>query len=508
MVAPDHPDTDEALASPEEVAEEKPEGDEPEALDLKVQVDERSACERHVTVTVSREDIDRYFDKEFSELMESAQVPGFRPGRAPRKLIESRFHKDVKDKVKGALLMDSIAQVNEDEDLSAISEPDFKLDSIELPDEGPMSFEFDLEVRPNFDMPQWKGLAIEKPVRDFTDEDVDRALENVLARFGKLVPFDGPAESGDYITTNLTFTHEGNVLSSASEEVIRIRPVLSFRDGKIERFDELMAGVRAGDTREAKATLTDDAPNQALRGATVTARFEVLDVKKLDLPKLTPQFLESMGGFEDEADLRDAIRDNLRRQLEYSQHQRAREQVAAALTEAAHWDLPPGLLQRQSERELNRSVLELRRSGFSEEEIRAHENELRQNSRQATAAALKEHFVLERIAEDEEITDEPDDYDEEIRLIAEQSGETPRRVRARLEKSGGMDALRNQIIERKVVGLILAAASFKEMPYETEMVAAEAIDRAAGGGEPKSDIPEAQPEGAAAESADSESDED
>ena len=110
--------------------------------------------------------------------------------------------------------------------------------------------------------------------------------------------------------------------------------------------------------------------------------------------------------------------------------------------------------------------MELQRSGFSEEEIRAHENDLRQNSMASTAQALKEHFILERIAEEEEIDADEDDYESEIRLIAAQSSESPRRVRARLEKAGSMDVLRNQIIERKVIDVILAHATFKEVPYE------------------------------------------
>jgi trigger factor len=357
-----------------------------------------------------------------------------------------------------------------------------------------MTFEFNIEVRPDFDLPEWKGLKIQKPVREFSEEDVDRGLERVLANSGQLVPSEGPATSGDYITTNLTFSHEGQTLSNAEEEVIRLRPTLSFRDGKIEGFDKLMDGVSGGDTREAEAELTQDAPNRSLRGATVTAKFEILDVKRLQLPELTSGFLGELGDFESEADLRDAIRDNLERRLDYEQHQRAREQVTAALTESANWDLPPGLLERQSERELSRSTMELRRSGFGEEEILAHENELRQNSRQHTARALKEHFILERIAENQEVEDEAEDYDTEIKLIAEQSGESPRRIRAQLEKAGSMDALRNQIIERKVIELILAEATFEEVPFEDETSDAEAIGWAAGGGEPKSDIPEAKAE--------------
>jgi len=227
----------------------------------------------------------------------------------------------------------------------------------------------------------------------------------------------------------------------------------------------------------------------------VTAEFEVLEVKLLDLPELTPEFLAMIGDFESEADLRDGVRDNLTRQLEYQQHRRAREQVTAALTVAADWELPPGLLDRQSEREMNRAVMELQRSGFGEDEIRSYENQLRQNSREETAKALKEHFILERIAEDQEIDAEEHDYDTEIALIATQSGETPRRVRARLEKGGTMDALRNQIIERKVIDLILNEATFEETPYEPEKSDSTAINRAAGGGETESSIPEARPEG-------------
>ena len=321
----------------------EPEGEEPaQRLALEVKVDKRSTCERHVTVTIPREDIDRYFDKEFTELMPTAHVPGFRPGRAPRKLIETRFRKDLTPKVKSELLLASVSQVNEDEDLSAISEPDLDLEAIEIPDDGPLVFEFDIEVRPQFDVPRWKGLTIEKPVREFSETDVEDTLQRILAGRGRLVPYDGPAEAGDYITTNLTFKYDDEVLASADEEVIRIRPVLSFRDGKIEHFDQLMVGVRAGETREGQAHLSYDAPNLALRGQSVTAIFKVLEVKKLEVPELTPELLEELGGFSDDGDLRDAIRDQLARQLEYDQHQRARTQITAALTEAANWELPPG----------------------------------------------------------------------------------------------------------------------------------------------------------------------
>ena len=161
------------------------------------------------------------------------------------------------------------------------------------------------------------------------------------------------------------------------------------------------------------------------------------------------------------------------------------------LTEAADWDLPKELLQRQSQRELERAVLELRRNGFSEQEIRAHSNELRQNAMSSTARSLKEHFILERIAEEEKIEESPADFDLEIEAIAAQSMESPRRVRARLEKQGLMDVLGNQIRERKVLELIYDAAEFKEVsmddPAATDV---EAVDQSAAG-EDEPAIPDA-----------------
>jgi len=457
-------------------------------LHLDVQIESPSACQRHITVTVAREDIDRYFDDAVSEMMPTVAVPGFRVGRAPRKLIEARFRKDVADQIKGSLLLDSMSQVNEDHDLAAISEPDVDLSAIEVPDEGPMTFEFDLEVRPEFDLPNWKGLKIERPMAEFTNKDIDDQLNRVLADYGRQVPTEDPVADGDYITTAISVSHDDVAIQERAERTICVRKTLSFRDGKIENFDQLMGGAKSGEMRKAKMDLVEDAPNQGLAGKEVDIEFEVLDVKTFELPKMTPEFLGQLGDFETEADLRDGIKDSLQRQAEYQQQQRARQQITELLTAAADWELPPEMLKRQSGRELERKVMELRRSGFPEADIQAHANELRQNSQQTTATALREHFILERIAEAEGVEADEEDYDREISLIAMQTGDTPRRVRAQIEKQGLMDSLRNQIVERKVIDSVLEHAKFKDVKFEPGGGDVEAVDLAVGGGE-ESDIP-------------------
>jgi trigger factor len=482
----------EELEPDSDVESEEAQEEEREPLSLDVKIDSPSACQRHVTVTVSRADIDRYFDKAFGDLMPTATVPGFRAGRAPRKLVEHRFRKDVADQVKGSLLMDSLSQVTDDQKLAAISEPDLDPTAVELPDEGPLTFEFDIEVRPEFDLPKWKGLTIERPVREITAKDIEQELQTMLASRGRLTPIDGPASAGDYVTANFTFKDGDEVVNEIKERTVRLAKVLSFPDGKIENFAKGMAGVEAGKTKTLPIQISDGAPNERLRGRQVTAGVEVLDVKRLSLPEMTPELLSEFG-VDSEGDLRDAVQENLKRQLSYHQQQAVRRQVTSLLTAAATWELPPEMLKRQSRRELERAKLELRRSGFSDEQILAHENRLRQSTEANTARALKEHFILERIAEEEKIEENEQDYEDEIRLIAAQSGETPRRVRTQLERQDLMDVLRNQIIENKTIQLILSHASFKDVPFEPERTDTESVDQAAGGGdEDQSEIPEAK----------------
>ncbi len=459
-----------------------PEGDEEKKkLSLDVQVDTKSACERHVTVTVAKEDVSRYFDEAYSELMSNANVPGFRTGRAPRKLVESRYRKEISDQVKGSLLMDSMGQITEDAEFAAISEPDFDFEAVEVSPDEALTFEFGIEVRPEFDVPKWKGLKLERPARKFTKKDVDRHLEKLLSRQARLVPHEAAAEADDFVVVNMTFRHDGRVVSECEEQTIRVGPLLSFPDGNLDGFDQMMVGAKSGDKREARITVSHDAANEDLCGKDVDVEIEVLEVKRRELPEIDAELLERLGGHESEGDLRDSIQGELERRLGYHQQRRVRQQISSLLTESADWALPPDMLRRQARRELERSVLELRSAGFGEEEIRAHENELRQNSLAATETALKEHFILERIAEDESIEDEPDDYETEIKLIAAQANEPVRRVRARIEKQGLMDALRNQIVERKVIALITEHAQFKDVEYQPEEKQAFAVDHVISG---------------------------
>lgn len=437
-------------------------------LQLDVKVDSPQACLRHVVVTIPKADVQRYLQEAYDELVPEASVPGFRAGRAPRKLVEKQFRERVLERVKSSLLMDSLSQVTDQAEFSAISEPDFDFESIELPDEGDFKYEFKVEVRPEFETPNWKGLEVVRPTEEISEEDVDKSIRGLLGRNVQPEAVDEPAVEDDLLLLAGKFLVDGRVVSEIEEERVRLASRLSFSDSVCETFGEAMRGVREGETRSVKVKVGKEAPDESLRGQEIDAEFTVVEVSRKILPELTTSYLRELGDFDSVDEFRNFVRNSLQRQVGYRQDQELRQQIVGLLIGEANWELPPDLVARQTRRELERKVLEMRRSGFDEETLRRLVNVLRQNAKSATESSLREHFVLEQIAEDEKIDAEPTDYDSEIELIAEQSEMTPRRVRARLEKNGQMDALRNQIVERKVIDLILESAKITEKEAEKQ----------------------------------------
>jgi trigger factor len=460
-------------------------------LDLTVKIGEKSACERHVTVSIPRTDIERYFSEKFDELVPQAEVPGFRPGKAPRRLVENRFRHQIEDQVKGALLMDSLAQINDDKTFSPISEPDFDFESIRIPDDGPMTYEFNIEVRPEFELPKWQGLVLTTTEVEIDDDAIEAEIRRLLSRQSDLLPVDEPAQTGDFVVANITSRHKGKELESRTEQLVEIGDMLTLGDASIADFGKLMAGVRAGETRTTTVTIGDYVEDDSLRGAEVEVSFEVLDVKRperLDVDAVAAEF-----EFEDSDALRATIRSRLELQREYENRQEIRRQITELLTESANWEIPPDLLRRQARRERDRIIMELEASGFSEQAILQQENLLRQNVLKRSETLLKEHFILERIAETEGIEETEEEFEEEIARIAESRNDSIRRVRTRLERNGQLDALRNMIVERKVIDLIRSHATFKTKKAKSGATrSTSAIDFFVAGHRGGENIPEAK----------------
>ncbi|MDR1053592.1 MAG: trigger factor [Planctomycetaceae bacterium] len=462
-------------------------GDEEVKLDMSVEVKVVSVCERVVEVTIPRTEVDRYFRVEFDELINYAHIPGFRQGKVPRSIVEKKYRREVQDQVKRKLVSDAVSLLNGKIEIVPISEPRIDVETYNIPPEGDFIFNFPIEVRPDFELPEWKGIKVENPVRVVSGEDVDKEVKLIIAEYGTLIPTDTPVELGNYIETKVTVEIDGVAINSGAyseSETICVRKRLSFYDCVIENFGELVTGAKVGDKIKTKVTITKLTKRVDVRDKVVDVTFEVLGVKRIELPEMTPELLQRLGNYTDEADFRDAVLDKLKKQMSFSRQSRIRQQLTNTLA-TMEWELPAELLARQSEREFNRLRYELVQSGYSDSYIASQENLLRTNANNATEKALREHFVLERIAEAEGIVETEEDYTNEIALLARQFDISPRKLRANIEKNGQSDLIRNQVIERKVLDLISQHAEFVEVPFEFEQIDTTAVSWAITSKEPE-----------------------
>lgn len=446
-----------------------------EKLQQTVEIRDVGPCKKHVKVTVDRGAIDKQFDAKFTELVRSTQptVRGFRPGKVPRKVIEQRYYKTVAEEVKTAVLMASLEQLAEDQTISPLSPPNLDPFAIVIPAEGPLIYEFDIEVRPEFDLPNYRGLKIRRPVHTFTEKEVEEEKRRLLEPHGQTVPKPGDnpvVELGDLITADIVITFAGREINRLEEVRVKVVKQLALTDGVAENFGQAMVGARIGETREVPIRLSQEMANPNLRGAVVNAAFTVKDIKVVRLPELTEDLLHEFN-VNTPAQFDELVRSLLERRLEYTQRQSARSQVLKLLAGDAKWDLPQDMLERQARKTLQRRIMEMRAAGMSDEQIRGRARILELDVLRSTAAALKEHFVLQKIAEVEKMEIEDEEIDAELERIADRAGESFRKVKARFEKEDLIEALATDLLERKALDLVLAHAEYEDyelMPEEQE----------------------------------------
>lgn len=441
------------------------EQEQPSRMDLSVEVTEVGPCRKHVRVVIPRSEIDAVYDDAVSEFASQAAVPGFRAGKVPASLVRKKFKDELGDQVKQNLLLQSLEQVSEEQDLDPINEPSLDVEALEVPEEGDFEYEFDVEVRPDFALPQYKGLSIARPTREITDADVDAYLAEYLDQYSELEDAEGPVAEGQSVVADVVFKQGEKQINRFENLIFKTRPTIQFADGEITDFDKLVIGKNVGDSVETTFTVSLEAPRIELRGEKLTATFTIEGVKTIVAPELDDEFLDRVG-VESEEELRDQMYSNLERQLTYQERQKTREQVLEKIAESAKWDLPEELVEKQTENAMRREILEMQQAGFTTAQIRARENDLRQRAISITRKNLKEHFVLDRIADEENLEVSNSALEQEILIMALQSGENPRRVRSRLIKSGVIENLRAQMRERMAVDVILQSADFKDVEAE------------------------------------------
>ena len=447
---------------------------------LSVDVTECGPCRKRVKVTIPESDLVLTKKRLLKDYAAKTNLPGFRIGRVPESIVQSRFQAQLADELKQRVLVQSLEQLATDHNIDPINEPDMDVESLEIPSSGDFNYSFEVEVRPNVQIPEYAALLIKRPTRHITDNDVQIYLDRMLTEYGEKTPSDLPARIGDYVTTTIGFEYNGKPAGELADRSIRIQPALRFLDAELTDFGQSMVGLAVGNKNVVEVTISREAAYVPMRSEAVRATFTISEVKTFKPATLDANTLIRIGA-SSESGLRASIREILERHVVYRQRQSCRRQLLEQITESANWELPDELVMKQVENALHREIIEMQQAGYTPHEIKTRENDLRQHSLAVTRQAMKEHFVLDKIATDENVEVTARDIDGEIALMAVQSGETARRVRARLEKTRVIENLEAQIRERKAVDIALERATFEDVPLEEDFVGAigvETIDEA------------------------------
>lgn len=481
----------EAAADAEAPETEQPEPDLKarlmEAID--VQVAEVGVLRKTLTVTVPADFIHAEREKQFEELIGDAVIPGFRKGRAPRTLVEKRFGDEISEQVLTKLASNAYLAATEKLELKILGDPLFRvkikekqrtdgrteeverdrliafqaaLDHMKLPPEGqPLALVCELEVKPEFELPNLDGIPVTRPKVAINDNDVDIEVKRQLSLAGEWRPLaEGVVEQNDLVVADVKITADGKTVKEQENVTLAARPQ-SVEGAELRDLGEKLTGAQSGDTRTLTAKLPDDYPAEEFRGAEATFELKIHEIKRLQLPPLDEAFLTPRG-FENEQEFREFIRNQLEAQLSNAIRDGMRGQVYRYLLDKTKLDLPEGMSQRQIDRAVARRVAELRQRGVPQAEIDAHADELRTSARDKALTDLKLYFILEQIAERLEIDVSEEEFNGAVAEMARSYGLRFDRMRDLLIKQGGIESVYLQIRDYKCIDALLDKAAIIE----------------------------------------------
>jgi len=446
---------------------EKVEEQESTALKNTVTIEEAGPCKKKVIVEIPEESIKNATDKEYKTLGKDALVPGFRKGRAPRRLLEKRFGKEITEQVKLKLLADASGSAIKDNELNTLREPDIDFENIELPDTGALKFDFEVEVRPEFDLPQLDGIPVEKRKLEVTDEQIDREIEQLRRWSGVWTPRQaGVVELDDQIIADAVLKAD----DAEEQEKLNNIEIFVRKTGfvgmvPVEKLDELLVGAKAGDVRQTSVDVPKTYFREQYRGKKVDIQITIKDIKFLKPAALDENFLNRFG-VEDETELREKFRDSLQSRLETQWRTEMTEQIYQHLLDNTDFDLPVDIVADQAEMLLRRQQISLMQRGLSREQIEEQMEQLQASSDQQAKEQLKIFFIMDKIAEKLKIEVSEEEINGHIAQLAIQRGQRPERMREQMLRDGSLAQFRLQVREDKCIAKLLESAKITEIEAE------------------------------------------
>ncbi|HOD82304.1 MAG: Trigger factor [Planctomycetes bacterium ADurb.Bin126] len=431
-----------------------------------IQTEDVGVLKKKVTVTVPRDRIEAKRDEMFGELAKTALVPGFRIGHAPRRLIEKRFGKDVSQDVRNSLVGESLTSVIEKAKLNTVGEPDLDLDAIQLPEDGDMQYSFEVEVAPEFELPETTGIPLKRPKVEITDERIDQVLNEFRQQYSTYEPSEGPAGRNDMVTADAKISGEG--IDPLEEKDLNLRVAPGQVEGlPLVDLGNQLEGKKPGDSAQLAVKVPLAHPRETWREKELTVELTVKSIQARKLPELNDQFAQQMGvdGIDE---LRSAVRGNMQARLDSEIQQALRDQTVQYLLDNVKIDVPAGAAERQTARLVQRRYMDLLYRGVPREQIDERLTELQAAASEEAVRELKVSFILGQIAQNEKIEIGDEEINARIAAMAHQASPPdgrvvrPERLKQDMQADGSLASLAGAIAEQKALDILIERATITE----------------------------------------------
>ncbi len=423
---------------------------------MKVELENLSPVKKTVSIEVPVDEVGREIDQVLALYRRRVRLPGFRAGKVPLDLVRRRFGSDVHEEVRDRLLARSFHRAAEENGLRPIGEP--TVDGLTFDDGGPLSYKATFEVLPKIELRGYKSVELRRTKPRLEEAEIDRALEELRQSRVRLVTEEGRAASiGDVVVADFAGTPAGEGKPFRRERM----PIEVGGEGNLPEFNEHLMGARAGAKLDFQVVYPPEYGSKELAGKTVAFELVVHEVKRRDLPALDDEFARDLGEFGDLGALRERVRGDLELRKEEEERRDSRQAVLDKVLVENPIVLPDVLVEREIRHRLEDIVRGMILRGIDPEKTEVDWQGLRKRQEEPARKIVHAGLILDAVVAAEKLENERAAIDERIRQDARRLGEAPEKLRERLKKQGGMEALRTQMCREKALDYLTSVANIQ-----------------------------------------------
>jgi trigger factor len=431
---------------------------------VNVQLNNVSPTRKSLVVTLDPSEVDAEHQAVVGEIAKVARIPGFRPGKAPAAMVAKRFSKEIVEDFKQKVVAKAYRSALEKEKLDVINVVNVEEGKIEAGT--PANVTITLDVRPEFELPEYENFPTEITPTDPTDAEIDNVIQGLRSERADFKPADRAAQKGDYVK----LAYEGKIDGQPITELAPDKQlygkvpqtweeVEGANEGVIPGLGKQLAGLKPGEKKDVTITFPAEFPAvPALAGKTATYSVEVQEIRERVLPELNAEFFKAQQ-VDDLAGLQSQVRNNLKQQKEYQNRSAQRRQITEQLAAKVDFPVPDSLVEAETQSVLRQFIEENMRRGVPQEQFEKDKKELFDGARKAAHNRVKLQLILAKIAEKEKIEVTNDDLNNFLYREAMRSGQKPDKLAKNL--AGDRDQLRSvqqSIIFDKAVDFLVSKA--------------------------------------------------